>query len=476
MIGLLAVGMMATLLPGKVQHARAAGTLRITLADPPDSRDPHRSRLPVGWLFARLLHRGLYAFPQAPFPAGAMPVPDVATEMPVFSDDGLTVTIPLRGGLRFSGGRVFKASDAASSISRFVSADGEVARAIPFRSARAPDDRTLEITLARPAYDLAWLLAHPSAAILPAGTPAARGTVPGLGPYRVTQDIPDGRTVLERNPHWRDDPVRDAPSDGIMLTVKSSPADAFAAVGSGMADMVGEPGPPDIWPSDHRSPLEAASRCTRLVLANHRVSPLGDAAIRQRLARRVAGATVGAWTANALPPIIVGGGGDPRPPLSEISSRPSLTLVATQSGRDRTDTTRLRNALQPVADIRVILVPPDRLGEVLTSRSRPALVLFTWCGAVPGQGAAAMLEDLFGPAGFAPRSSRLAREINSARAAVDPEVARNRWKRVAQTIAREALIMASSVTPERGAFGRDLTNPMATPMFPQGDPANLSRR
>lgn len=462
--------------PSGTTRATAGGTLRIVLADAPDARDPHRSQRPVGWLFARLLHRGLYAFPNAPYPAGANPVVDVATALPVFSADGLTATIAVRSGLRFSDGSAATAEVMASSLRRFVGARNEVARTVPLESVEAVGPSTLRVTLRRPAFDLAWLLAHPSAAIVPSNAPVARGTLPGLGPYEVKMDVPDARTTLVRNPNWKDDPVRDAPSDEILLTVKSSPAAAFDAVRTGAADMVGEPGPPDRWVDGDRAPLEAASRCVRLVLANHRIAPLNDPVVRRRLARRMPGAAAGAWTSNPLPPIIAGGGGDPRPPIGEVPRKPNLTLVATTTPRDRADAAAIRRAIGPVASIRILLVAPERLGGVLTSSSRPALALFTWCGAVPGLGGAALIEPLFAADGFAPRSSVLSRQIGAARAAVNLEVARERWKTVARTLAREALVMASAVIPERGGFGSSLVDPIATPMFPQGDPANMRRR
>lgn len=449
-----------------------ATTLRIVLAQPADSRDPHYSQRPGGWLLARLLHRGLYGFPADPYPQGAQPLPDIATALPSFTADGRTATIRIRSGLRFPNGSDVDALAVVKSLRRFVRAGTEVADSIPFLGVVAPDARTIRIGLSEPANDLAWLLAHPSAAVMPPQAPG-RGAVPGLGPYRFETDRPQGRSVLVRNERWHDDPLRAAWPDRVEIQVVSGSVQAFRAVRLGEADMVGDPGSPDAWRATATTPLESASRCVRLLVAEP-AGALSTGQLRRQVAKAVRRMAGGVGAMGLFPPILVGGG---RPLPAEPSSgatrlaRP-LILAITDTPRDIDDAEMLRSALSSIARIQVRRVSPYRLDRQLAASPRADLVLVTWCGPVPGLGGASFLERLVGPKGLVGRSTSLNRLVASARRADDSDLDAA-WRMVQRQIRSEALLMPLSYPPERGAFGSRLVEPASSPMFPQGDPTNL---
>lgn len=143
------------------------------------------------------------------------PVP-VLAESYFVSDDGMTTTVTLKSGARFSDGAPVTAADAAYSINSAKDSDYYGNRLNCITSAVAQDDRTLVLTT-RTAYGaLPVLLDIP---IIPVDQ--AEEDVPlGSGPY-VFRD----NTTLERNESWWQDtaPLVDFPF--ITLTHATTAAD-----------------------------------------------------------------------------------------------------------------------------------------------------------------------------------------------------------------------------------------------------------
>ncbi len=167
--------------------------------------------------------------------------PNLATGMPVFSDDGLTLTIELKPGVRFiddpvfpdGQGREVVAADVVYSILRHFDPamrgqgawlwQGRIAGLDEWKAAGADYDTppgglqaigpyTLQLQLTQPFPQIVHTLTQGYAAIVPREAVEAYGEqlgtrAVGSGPYRL-DSFDSARAVLERNPDFRAEPIR----------------------------------------------------------------------------------------------------------------------------------------------------------------------------------------------------------------------------------------------------------------------------
>ena len=219
-------------------------------ADVDEAFDPQKEYYSVTWgFFHCCLLRTLVTTPTLPADEGGNDlVPDLATDLPDVSEDGLTYTFTLKDGVMFGPplSREITADDVITALER--EADPKVTAGYGFyysviegfddfgagkadsiSGLNAVDDKTLEITLSRPAGDFPFRMTMPAAAPLPAE--AVEGHEKDYGRYLVSsgpymfegsEDIdfaasPDqggasgyvpGRSIVfVRNPDW--DPETD---------------------------------------------------------------------------------------------------------------------------------------------------------------------------------------------------------------------------------------------------------------------------
>jgi ABC-type transport system substrate-binding protein len=222
----------------------------------------------------RLLSRRLTAYGAAVDSTGFRPlVADLARELPSeanggISADGLTYTFHLRTGAAWNSTpkRAITAADHVRGIKMICASARETAAmftatlvgladycAAPSATKEvagvsAPDDSTIVFTLRRPTSDFLSLLSLPAAAPVPTEPDKLLSS----GPYQVAEHQPGRRLVLTRNPAWiaANDPIRSAHPDSIIVMPGATPADAFAQIRAGSADIaIGLPvPPPDITP------------------------------------------------------------------------------------------------------------------------------------------------------------------------------------------------------------------------------------
>lgn len=481
---MVALALAATAAPFDVPTAvGAAGTLRVALADDV-VLDPHKGPLPGSWVAARLIHRGLFAFPHEAHPGGSTPVPDLADgPLRKIGPSLYEVTV---GDARFSNGDPMTAADVVVSLRRFARSSSPVSRFTwPIRTIEeltpATDPPVIRIDTARAMPELAYVLAHPSAAILPAETPSRTGRLGprGLGPYRVTSRLLEKKVVLARNPHWSDvdDPVRSAEADQVVLRVDGSGSAALTSVSQDRAEMVGDPGPPDVLDRD-RATVHSAGRCTRIVAINHRRSEL-DRLVNRRAIRDVLEGIdlrtrATAPAASLLPPTVVGARERPRPTEDrQIRIGKRLVLAASDTPRDRKEASEIADRLRDAgARVQVQRRNPALHGRLLAAAAsvRPDLLLFTWCAEWPGTAGRTFLEPLTGSGKLAPRSSSLSDAM--VRAATSPAVdAEAEWRRAERILRDSATLVPVGWPGEPAAFRTFSPGPLTSPMFPQGDPA-----
>lgn len=166
--------------------------------------------------------------------------PNLAEDLPTISDDGLTLTIPLRQGVRFvddpafpgSEGREVTAHDVVYSLLRHFDPESRAQGAWLWRGRLvgidawkdagadyenppagliAIDDHTLQLTLTRPYPQIVHTLAQGFAAVVPREAVDAYGRELGVravgsGPFRL-ESFDRARAVLVRNPGFRQEPV-----------------------------------------------------------------------------------------------------------------------------------------------------------------------------------------------------------------------------------------------------------------------------
>jgi ABC-type transport system substrate-binding protein len=210
---------------------------------------------------ARLLN-----YRDAPAPAGWRLVPEVAASLPTVSRDSRTYMFRIRPGFRFSppsNGPV-TAGTFKYSIERALSPKlGQNAPAVAVasdiagvRAFRAGGARhiagikargsTLAITLVRPAPDFPERIALPYFSAVPIGTPIVanglRDPIASAGPYYVGGNDGGGTAVVRRNPNYPGGRPRQL--DSVVVSRNDIVlGDAVAAVATGKADYIAEPGP-----------------------------------------------------------------------------------------------------------------------------------------------------------------------------------------------------------------------------------------
>jgi ABC-type transport system substrate-binding protein len=241
------------------------GTLRVVSEDDIDGLDTAVIYSPYSAAIGRTYARTLYGY-NLDGPRGQVAdlVPDIADGPAQVSADRRTYTFRLRAGVRYAPpvNREVTAQDFITAIERLydnalspgpqwanliagATAFG-VGKATSISGLAAPDPRTLQITLDRPAYDFLSMLARPNFAPVPEEH-AARyrvgkaydGHVVGTGPYKLATYIPGETVVLDRNPNWdpATDPLRRAWVDRIQVKLNVGVSSVQQAIDSGAADL-----------------------------------------------------------------------------------------------------------------------------------------------------------------------------------------------------------------------------------------------
>ena len=254
------------------------GTLRIGVTPEFSPLDPAKLEFgpPITELQRCCLLRTLVNYRGATTEQGGSVLrPDLAVALPTVSEDGLAYTFRLKPGIRYAPPYedvTIKAQDIVRALEyalRLKSAPFMlvIEGAREFQNGRAdtvsgletPDDRTLVVHLAELVGDLSERFSFAITAPIPPGTDVGDeqiGRVPvASGPYMLAgsegfdfsraptkQRLPSGyvynkRITLVRNPAWRNDPLRAAYVDRIVLTVESSADKAAAKVDRGRLDV-----------------------------------------------------------------------------------------------------------------------------------------------------------------------------------------------------------------------------------------------
>ena len=246
-----------------VRHSGAGhrgGTLNLRMNRDTDSIDTAVSYDSTGWPLLRMTNDGLVTFDQTSGFAGTQLVPDLAVSLPAPTDGGKAYTFRLRPNIRYSNGRVVKASDFRATLERDykigklpVQYYDEIVGAARCKQHRRRCDlsrgvvandagRTVTFHLTTPDPEFLYKLALDFAYVLPGGTPPREtGThpLPATGPYMIATYRPNHLIKLVRNPkfrEWSKAAQPDGYPDEIVARIGGTPDEAVDEVIDGKAD------------------------------------------------------------------------------------------------------------------------------------------------------------------------------------------------------------------------------------------------
>jgi peptide/nickel transport system substrate-binding protein len=235
---------------GTSSGGKTGGTITLVMGTAPDSLDPGMTYTTQGWEPVWLSYTGLTTYAHVNGIAGGNLIPGLATALPVISDGGKTWTVTMRKGLVFSNGKPVKASDFAYAVERAIKIpwggegqfiEGNIVGAKDYSKGKSKtisgittNDATGKITikLLAPYGAFGNVLAFPALAPVPSGTPMKNmpnSPPPGVGPYMITNIVPNASFSLVKNPKWASMNIPGIPSGHVNVNVKiSSNVDANA--------------------------------------------------------------------------------------------------------------------------------------------------------------------------------------------------------------------------------------------------------
>ncbi|MGH3588392.1 MAG: ABC transporter substrate-binding protein, partial [Pseudonocardia sp.] len=180
------------------------GDLVMALSAEPDLLDPTTSSSLYTRYVMQTMCEKLYDLD-----ADGAVVPMLATELPTVSDDGLTVTIPLREGVVFADGTPFDAEAVVTTLERHLTKEdsSRASELGPITDVSAADDLTVEITYSEPFAPLAAVLADRAGMIM---SPQALDELGDdfaehpvcVGPFKFVERVPQTSITVERDPEY----------------------------------------------------------------------------------------------------------------------------------------------------------------------------------------------------------------------------------------------------------------------------------
>ncbi|WP_235915559.1 ABC transporter substrate-binding protein [Puerhibacterium puerhi] len=178
------------------------GDLVMALSAEPDRLDPTTSSSLYTRYVMQTMCEKLYDIDAE----GAI-VPMLATELPEVSDDGLSVTIPLRDDAVFADGTPFDAEAVRTTLERHLTLEDSSRRSElgPITGVTAVDDHTVRVDYETPFAPLAAVLADRAGMIMSPTALAEQGDAFGdhpvcVGPFKFVERVPQTSITVERDP------------------------------------------------------------------------------------------------------------------------------------------------------------------------------------------------------------------------------------------------------------------------------------
>lgn len=192
--------------PAPSGSVKDGGTLTVGLSADPDMLDPTQSRsLYTRYVFTNMCEK-LYDLDRQ-----TKIVPQLASALPTISDDGKTVTIKLRDGVRFADGTTMDSAAVKTSLNRdlTLATSARKTEIGPVSAIDTPDPQTVVVHFATPFAPFTAALADRAGMVM---SPAALtklgknfGNAPVcVGPFKFASRTPSTSIKVVRDPNYYD--------------------------------------------------------------------------------------------------------------------------------------------------------------------------------------------------------------------------------------------------------------------------------
>lgn len=224
--------------------------------------------------------------------------PQLATDLPTISDDGLTYKISTREGVVFHDGTPFNAEAMAFSLKRFAENGGKPAFLLSdvMESVEATGENEITIKLKYPFAPFPAVLAFPGmCAVSPKAYEIGEGKFKpnefiGTGPYKLTAFNPSQVSIERNDDYWGEKP----PNQGIDFQYLSSPANLYNSFTTGALDIAYRDLEPeqvnslrDSTQAKNYNVVEKPSSGISYFVLNVKQEPLNQVEVRQAIAAMV---------------------------------------------------------------------------------------------------------------------------------------------------------------------------------------------
>jgi peptide/nickel transport system substrate-binding protein len=221
---------------------KTGGTVTLMMGVAPQSLDPGMDYTTQGAEINWIAYTGLTTYAHANGTAGTAVIPGLCTALPVVSDNGLTYTCTLRKGLEFSNGKPVVASDFTYAVERAIKmpwggsgsfitpvlvggtaySTGKAKTISGITTNNATGLITMHLTAPYGPWDN--VLAFPAMGLVyPPDAPFKNEPTnppPGVGPYYVTNIVPNTSFTAVPNPKWASYAIPGIPAGKVTVNVK----------------------------------------------------------------------------------------------------------------------------------------------------------------------------------------------------------------------------------------------------------------
>ncbi|MEV0284605.1 ABC transporter substrate-binding protein [Kribbella sp. NPDC050820] len=192
--------------PADPAKVKPGGTLTVALSADPDKLDPTLSRsLYSRYVFHTMCEKLYDLGPDAKI------VPQLATALPTISPDGLSLTIPLKQGVKFADGGTMDSNAVKVSIERglTLAGSGRKSELGPIDKVETPDPNTVVIKLSKPFAPLTAALADRAGMVLSPAAVSKLGanfsTAPVCaGPFKFASRVAQNSIKVVKDPLYYD--------------------------------------------------------------------------------------------------------------------------------------------------------------------------------------------------------------------------------------------------------------------------------
>src|SRR5256714_142204 len=191
---------------GDNRPVKNGGTLRVALSAEPDKLDPTLARTLVGRTVFNAICEKLYDVDPS-----LNIVPQLAAALPDVSADGKTVTIKVRGGVKFADGTPLDAAAVKTSLDRHMTLSGSARKTelSSVASVDAVDPSTVSIKLKAPFVPLTAVLADRAGMVMSPTALKAEGDKFAanpvcVGPFKFSTRVAQDRVEVVKDPNYYD--------------------------------------------------------------------------------------------------------------------------------------------------------------------------------------------------------------------------------------------------------------------------------